>query len=130
MPQEILHETLEREITELATELRLKQFSPEAGREALKAAFDERLKQQMPAGQSSQAQTSTTKTTSGVLPAYAKEFSPEQRLIAERFVDVALHQGISTAVDFARKEGPAILDLFHDTLTGRLYNLMKERGLI
>ncbi len=141
MTQEALHETLEQEIHALADELRGKQtaeMTSVEAREVIKAALHERMKR-VDIGVSDAAPTpapnavASTATPGGfsaVLPLYANDLPREQQLRVEQLIDVALHQGLAVAVAGARKFDPIILDVLHDALAGKLYNLIKERGLL
>ena len=144
MAQELLHATLENEIRALAAEIRAGSgatMTPEAARDAVKAAIGERIKHvdfsapvgaanvAAPAAGASTASTGTS-DTSTVLPKYAQSLPKEQQLRAEQLADMALHEGLAPAVAEAKKSDPIILDVLHDTLAGKLYNVMKERGLL
>lgn len=138
MAQELLHATLENEIRALADELRGKQIAemtPGAAQEIIKNVLGERMKR-VDIGAPTGAPVvpapvaSAGAQPSAVLPSYANNLPPEQRLRVEQLVDVALHRGIASAVAAAKNFDPIILDVLHDTLAGKLYNLMKERGMI
>lgn len=140
MAQEALHATLENEIRALADELRGKQsaeMTPGEAREVIKAALGDRIKRvDIPAADAPAAPAPTSVGTpasgqpSAVLPLYANDLPREQQLRIEQLVEVALHQGLDPAVSAAKKFDPIVLDVLHDTLAGKLYNLMKERGLL
>ncbi len=138
MAQELLHATLENEIRALADELRGKQtaeMTPGAAQEIIKNALGERMKRVDIGGPTGgPAPVVSTPSTSGqssaILPAYANDLPREQKLRVEQLVEIALHQGLAAAVTSAKKSDPIILDVLHDALAGRLYGLMKERGVI
>ncbi len=65
-----------------------------------------------------------------VLPQYLQQESPEMQLKVEELVDLAFHKGIETSVKEAKKCGPFILDAFHDSLTGKIYDELKARKLL
>lgn len=79
-----------------------------------------------------------TEAPQSALPDYAQEDMPaEIKLKVEELIDVAWHKGSYTAIAEAWKSAktmgrsaPAFLDVFHDALTGRMHELMKERGLL
>ncbi|MDD5547450.1 MAG: hypothetical protein PHN74_00915 [Candidatus Pacebacteria bacterium] len=62
------------------------------------------------------------------LPDYLQSESPEIKLKVEELVETTLHHGISQGIEKARKAGPFILDAYHDALTAKLYQELKDRG--
>lgn len=143
MAQEALHATLENEIRALADELRGKQkteMTPGEAREAIKSALGERIQRVDIEGSSAPVAPTTPAPApapnpalgqpSAILPSYASSLPREQQLRAEQLLDVALHQGIAPAIAAAKQESPIILDVLHDALAGKLYDILKERNLL
>jgi hypothetical protein len=64
------------------------------------------------------------------LPAYAQSAPPEIRLEIEYLLDIALHKGISAALQESAKSPYFVQDAFHDALAGRLYPELQKRGLM
>jgi hypothetical protein len=130
MAQESIHAELEQEIQRLAAEIKGK--SPAVGREVVQSALREHIAQVVNFPVQQQPSTSSTQTTqaSSVLPAYAAQTPKEYQLLVEQLADLALHKGVAAAVAAARGKDPIILDMLHDAMAGKLYNLMHERGLI
>ena len=131
MPQEYIHPEVEATIQRLSPEV--KGQAPEAQQDIVKSALRERITrvQNFPAsGIAPATSNAPVSTRPSVLPAYAGQSSAGQQLIVEQLVDLALHQGLEKAVTAATKQDAIILDMFHDALTGKLYQLMHERKLI
>jgi len=122
------HSALEKDIERLSKEIReRKELSANlrtSDRDALQSVLAQRIQ--------SQALTSEEPATPGndVLPLYLQKESPEIQLKVEEIIDVAFHKGIDASISEAKKYGPYILDAFHDTLTSKLYDELRSRGLI
>lgn len=69
-------------------------------------------------------------SSSGPLPDYVKDVSPDVRLEIERLVDLAFHMGILKATEAAQAHSQFVVDAFHDTLAGKLYPELQKRGLM
>ncbi len=129
--QEFNHEALESSIERLAKEIRaaaggVSERSAEArtGQEAVKHALRSLtpLAQQSTASQSAVADDPLRKYTEGA--------PPEIQLEVEYLVDLALHKGVTHALNEAAKASPYVLDAVHDALTGKLYPELKRRGIV
>ena len=48
----------------------------------------------------------------------------------ERLIKLTLEKGLASGVNFAQKEDPYILDLYHDSLADKMLEEMKSRKLI
>ena len=127
MPEEISshidHATLEQEIEILAMEVREKTsvFHGKPEVNSLKGAIKESLRL---LASRSQVQLPS------VLPDYLTNASPEVKLKVEKLLDKVFHDGILKTINEAKKEGPFFLDVFHDALTGKLYDEMRIRKLL
>lgn len=126
LPSKIDHATLEREIQNLAREVREKINAllrkPEEGE------MRNIIRESMISGAPSA--TPADKPSPAVLPDYLSSASPEVKLKIERLVDKVFHAGIGKTLAEAKKEGPFFLDAFHDALSGKLYEEMKRRKII
>ncbi|MDO8584566.1 MAG: hypothetical protein Q7R85_00400 [bacterium] len=125
------HGSLEADMKRLAVEVeRQKEIE---SREVIKAALGAKIREGEPAGGA--GHEAAASAGASPLPAYSDDATPEMRLKVEQLVDVAWHKGIDAAVAEARalakqKDGPALLDMFHDALTGKLHEEMVRRGLL
>jgi hypothetical protein len=61
---------------------------------------------------------------------YLKDAPADVKIKVEKLIDSAFRHGLSGAVNEARRFDPFILDAFHDTLTDKLYDELKKRGLL
>lgn len=64
------------------------------------------------------------------LPNYLKDSSGEEKIRVESLVSMALEKGLDRAAKEARQSTPFILDAFHDALTDKLYEELKNRKII
>ena len=121
------HAALEKDIARLSTEIETGQVEKERFKETVKATLQSRFapKSVQPAPDST-----TQSKSSSMLPSYLQKAPDEVKLAVERLLDMAWHKGIAAAIKEAAKEGPLFLDAFHDTLTDKLYDEFKRRGLI
>ncbi len=78
--------------------------------------------------QTKEEQTAEVRKT--ILPNYLKDSSPETKLQVEKLLDSVFHQGIAKTIKEAQEAGPFILDVFHDALTDKLYEELKNRKMI
>lgn len=121
------HSALERDLQRLSQEVIERKGKPEAkempDREIVKSILQAKIK--APAPTESQANLSEE-----VLPKYLEHESPEIKLKVEELIEVAFHQGIDQAIAEAKKYGPFILDALHDSLTGKIYDELKNRKLL
>ena len=129
-PQFDEHKILEEDMKRLAVEVE-RQKETES-REVIKAALGAKIHEEAPA---SGARESASSAAASPLPSYFGDATPEMRLKVEQLVDVAWHKGVDAAVAEARafakqKDGAALLDMFHDALTGKLHEEMVRRGLL
>lgn len=118
---------LEKDILRLSKEVKRhrealpsQEISP---REIIKSAIGAQIQSQTAPAIPQDAQ-------SPVLPQYLQQESPEMQLKVEELVDLAFHKGIEASVKEARKYGPFILDAFHDSLTGKIYEELKVRKIL
>ncbi|MBI2406441.1 MAG: hypothetical protein HYV25_02560 [Candidatus Harrisonbacteria bacterium] len=132
-PQFDEHAILEADMKRLAVEVeRQKEME---SREVIKAALGAKIKETERPAAPTETPTQAPTRMSSVLPAYSDEMTPELKLAVEKLVDVAWHKGVDAAVSDAKalakqKGGAALLDMFHDALTGKLHEEMGRRGLL
>lgn len=62
------------------------------------------------------------------LPLYLENESPEMKAKIQELIDMALVSGVEKSVIEAKKYSPFVLDAFHDALTEKIYNELKDRG--
>jgi hypothetical protein len=114
---------LEREIFELEEKLAEKKKELEKG-----YAPKERLESR-PAVPSLQAVRQ--KPTAPTPPAGGKAGIMEKNPKVKALVDMAFHDGISKAVEEAKKTGDAyLIDAFHDALMDEVYDMLLKEGLL
>lgn len=131
------HSALEKDIELLAKKVREHRAElgeKEVDKEVVKALVNNAIYQRpkvvnIPGGEVQQ-KTITSDAPTNVLPDYLKRESPEVKLKIEQLMEEALHKGINHSINEAKKFGPFILDAFHDALTSKLYDELKNRGLI
>lgn len=120
------HSVLEQDIKRLSTEIKERGIA-EKGKEALK----EVIKGEAPTPSAAvPAQPAAPPTSSVTLPHYMEGEKNLVKLKVEKLLDLALHKGIKRASEEARDSGPLVLDAFHDALTDKLYEEIKNRGLL
>jgi len=122
------HTALEKDIERLATEIRTGRVEKEQTKETLKAALQTHYTPQP--NQVSVGGDGKASAPSSVLPNYLKTAPDKVKLAVEQLLDMAWHKGIARATREAAKEGPLFLDAFHDSLTDKLYDEFKRRGII
>lgn len=71
-----------------------------------------------------------SKPATSTLPKYADAQDPAIKNTVEHLVMLTLHKGLDEGINFARKEDPFILDLYHDALADTLHEELKKRKLI
>jgi len=64
------------------------------------------------------------------LPDYLTAESSQVKDRVNGLIGLAFSKGIETSAKEAAKFGPFILDAFHDALTSKLYEELKNRGLL
>ncbi|PIR89364.1 MAG: hypothetical protein COU07_00490 [Candidatus Harrisonbacteria bacterium CG10_big_fil_rev_8_21_14_0_10_40_38] len=127
MEQIPMHESLEHDIKELSQ--KLEGASPETQREVLKNAIGKKIQQTPNASPVPQNTIPQTNKTS-LLPDYSVNVPEEAKLRAEKLVDLAWHKGLSAGISEAKKSDPLTMDMFHDAITGKLYEEFKKQGMI
>lgn len=126
---------LERDVARLSQEvqeLRSKMGAEKADEAAVREALKPRIYPEAPSGgapipgQPADGQAAP----SPILPAYLQKESPELKLKVEELVGLTLRQGIEKTVEQARQYGPFVLDAYHDSLTVKMHQELKNRGLL
>lgn len=128
MEQKFEHSALEQDIQRLSAEVKERGLS-EKGKEGLKIVIKEKIAAPSPVV-SVPAQPAKPPFSSVTLPGYLESETDLVKLKVEKLLDLAWHKGIKRASEEARDGGPLVLDAFHDALTDKLYNELKQRGLI
>ncbi|MDD5431020.1 MAG: hypothetical protein PHP03_02235 [Candidatus Pacebacteria bacterium] len=65
-----------------------------------------------------------------VLPDYMDNEAPEIKLKVEQLIETTFQHGIDHGIGEAKKMIPFILDSYHDALTAKMFEELKNRGLI
>jgi hypothetical protein len=113
------HDALEQDISRLSAEV--KERMGEAG--SPKAAVKEAVREVYIAPQT----LVMPQADLGILPKYMQDSPADLKLFVEKAIDLVWHKGISAGVKEASKHGPLVLDAFHDALTDKLYEELKNR---
>lgn len=118
---------LEKDILRLSKEIKRHQEALPAQeilpKEIIKSSIGAQIQSQV-------ADSAPQNAEPSVLPQYLQRESPEIQLKVEELVDLAFHKGIEISVKEAKKYDPFILDAFHDSLTGKIYDELKARKLL
>ena len=126
------HNTLEQDIKRLSREVKEKRNLPEhkelSERELIKQTLQPLIRPRAPVAPSVAKPAPLIKET--FLPDYLKDSPAEIKLQVEKLVDAVFHQGLEKTVKEANRAGAFILDAFHDALTDKLYEELKQRKLI
>ncbi len=126
------HNILERDIEILSKEIAEKRNLPEyknmPEKELIRQTLQPMVKPQTVIPQSVNGQKSMV--NSPLLPDYLNDSPAAIKLEVEKLIDSVLREGVEKAAKRARESGAFVLDAFHDALTDKLYDALKERGLI
>lgn len=130
--QNFEHSALEADIERLSKEIAEKRKLPEYKELSEKEIIRQKLQPLIKPGVQliKPAVQSIEQTKETFFPNYLKDSSPEIKLQVEKLVDLVFHQGIEKTVKEANQAGAFILDAFHDALTDKLYEELKNRKLI
>ncbi len=123
---------LEADISRLAEEVRSTRELPEMIDASEVQIVKEAMKAlpQKPGQPTVQVVTPDPAGMSSVLPAYAKDASPETKFEIEYLVDVAFREGIGKALSQAQESSPYVEDAVRDVLAGKLYPELQKRGIV
>jgi len=106
--------------------------APLADKEALRAVLAEKSPQidSDKPHEATGAPLSATdeKTASQDLPQYAQDVTPEIENRIHALVATTLEKGLEAGFQEASKESPFVIDLYHDMLSDKLLEQLKERG--
>ncbi len=124
------HVALEQDIERLSAEIKERGLA-EKGKEGVKTVVKDQTAPEMPIGPSGRPELPTAPPPlNPALPNYLQNEPAQVKLKVEKLLDLAFHQGIKRAAAEARESGPIILDAFHDALTDKIYNELKQKGLL
>lgn len=115
-----------KEIREHQAENKIENIRESHVKEVLTSRFGQPT---VPSRGGTQTQTSVLNEKE-ILPDYLIAEPAQIKNEVERLIDTAFSEGIEKSVKEARKQGPFILDAFHDALTAKLYEELKKRGLL
>lgn len=129
------HNALERDVARLSQEvleLRSKLGAEKADESAVREVLRPKIYLEAPSSSAPSASQSAgdQASLSPILPDYLQKESPELKLKVEELVGLTLQQGIEKTVEQARQYGPFLLDAYHDALTSKMHQELKNRGLL
>jgi len=129
--KEKISESLEQDIRELERRLKdlREQKEKPKPREIVKEYLAEKTRLPLP----SSRQTSPAPLDDEdkeILPDYLKKYSDKEKSIVRGLIQTAWQKGIEEATNEARRRGPFIMDAFHDALVDKLYDRLKQRGIL
>lgn len=124
------HASLEQDIKRLSVEI--KERGLEKSRGGVMTIVKEQSAPEMPVGLSGRPELPTAPPLpqNPALPNYLQNEPSQTKLKVEKLLDLAWHSGIKRAAMEARDSGPIVLDAFHDALTDKIYNELKQKGLL
>ncbi len=126
------HNILEKDIERLSREVKEKrnllEYKGLPERELIKQTLQPLIRPSAPAAPLVAKPAPSTEET--ILPDYLRDSPAEIKLQVEKLVDAVFHQGLEKTVKEANRAGAFILDAFHDALTDKLYEELKQRKLI
>lgn len=129
MEHRVLEADIERLSKEIAEKRNLLEHKDLSARELVKKSLEPMFKQDI--GKPAAVQFATQSATQNqIIPDYLKNASPEIKLLVEELVNSLFHQGVEKVVKRAKRANPFILDAFHDALTDKLHQELKNRKLI
>ncbi|MDP3729300.1 MAG: hypothetical protein Q8R26_00890 [bacterium] len=124
--EQILHEVLEQDLGRLSREVQQERAGASVSlsdRDVVKKVIGKHIEAQ-------QTPQAPTTQPSQILPQYLQKESADVQLKIEELIDHAFHKGITASITEAQKYGPFILDGFHDSLTAKVYEALKEKGIV
>ena len=127
--QSALEQDMQRLAQEVLARKEQKESSGTPEREIVKEVLSSQIEDQSYVTPSFSGSNSQTQS-SGPLPQYMNDESAEIKLKVEQLINDSFHKGVSETINEARKMNPFILDAFHDALTSKVYNELKDRKLI
>jgi hypothetical protein len=126
----IKYEAIEADIKKLAEEVKRLKIKAETNHLSEQEIIKKSLSAMVPIAQV-QSQTQKKEPSDKPIPKYAESFSPELQLEIEYLLHTAFTEGITKALADAQKSNnPAVLDAFHDALSGKLYEELKQRKIL
>lgn len=66
----------------------------------------------------------------GMLPDYAESAPEAEKDKIEVLLNIAFSEGVGKANALAEKADAYVMDAFHDALTGELYPILKDKGIL
>ncbi|KKS82253.1 MAG: hypothetical protein UV58_C0011G0007 [Candidatus Wolfebacteria bacterium GW2011_GWC1_43_10] len=119
---------------QIAQEYKERKSSPEfeqlSSKEIISRIIKEKAGQPQQQLSSAALRTGQTDKSAGNLAAYAASADVNSKTKVERLIKLTLEKGLASGVNFAQKEDPYILDLYHDSLADKMLEEMKSRKLI
>ncbi|MDP3999301.1 MAG: hypothetical protein Q8P76_01745 [bacterium] len=135
MEPKLEHNALEQDVARLSQEvkeLRSKLGAERADESAVREVLRPKIYSQAPSvsAPSVSQPAGDQSVPSPMLPDYLQKESPELKMKVEELISLTLSQGIEKTVEEARRYGPFLLDAYHDALTSKMHQELKNRGLL
>lgn len=125
----IIEKDIERLNKEIIEKRNLPEYKKVPEKELVRQALQPLIKQQVNYPIQTQKQP-IIRSEDKILPDYLKDSPVELKLHVEKLLNLVFHQGIKKTVKEASRAGAFVLDALHDALTDKLYEELKNRGLI
>ncbi len=127
------HNALEADILKLSKEIadkrQLLEHRDLSERDIIKKIIQPIIKNQITdQQQTASGQQSVIQSQS--LPDYLKDSPADIRLQVEKLIDLAMHYGVKKAARAANQSSAFIVDAFHDAITDKLYDELKNRKIL
>ena len=128
------HNALEADIEKLSKEIadkrQLLEHKGLSEREIIKKIIHPIVKQAPIINQQSDVSGKIADTQNQNLPDYLKDAPADIKLQVEKLIDLAMYYGIEKAAKTANQFNAFIVDAFHDAITDKLYDELKNRGIL
>lgn len=128
------HNALEADIQKLSKELAEKKQLLEhrdlSERDIIKKILYPIIKQMPATSQQSDVSIQMSDISSQNLPDYLKDSPDDIKLQVEKLIDLAINYGVEKAARTAGQLNAFIVDAFHDAITDKLYDELKNRKIL
>ena len=127
---------IEAEIAELASQIEAKRkiLESERGmveeREIVRQAVGEKMSQNIPTFSISGQTKTGSQTSTDIRKSYLDSVPPEVEAEVNGLLAIVFEKGVEGAIKIASKSSPLVMDAFHDALTDKLYNDLKDKGIL
>lgn len=128
------HNALEADILKLSKEIadkkQLLEHQDLSERDIIKKILHPIVKQVPVRNQQSDVSSKISDVDNKNLPDYLKDSPADIKLQVEKLIDLAMYYGVEKAAKTAGKFNAFIVDAFHDAITDKLYDELKNRGIL